>query len=112
MFKSARFKITVWYVLAIMLISLTFSFYIYRTVANDLNQRYINIENQIKNNVGNLEKIPPVLRALLRNDLLIAKQRVFFMLVFANGGIFVLSLLNFLSLKYKVLAGIVQDLQL
>lgn len=93
MFRSARFKITAWYVLAIMLISLTFSFVIYMTIATDLNQRYINIENQIKSNVKNLEKISPALRALLQNDLRIAQQRVFFMLIFANGSIFVISLL-------------------
>lgn len=93
MFRSARFKITVWYIIAIMLISLTFSLVIFRTIANDLDQRYINIENQIKSNVKNLEKIPPILKAMLQNDLNIAKQRVFFMLLFANGGIFVISLL-------------------
>lgn len=93
MFKSARFKITVWYVIAIMIISLTFSLVIYRTVANDLNQRYINIENQIRSNFKNLEKIPPVLKNMLQSDLRIAKQRVYFMLIFANGGIFILSLL-------------------
>ena len=58
MFKSARFKITVWYVVAIMVISLTFSLVIYRTIANDLNQRYVNIENQIKSNFKNLENLP------------------------------------------------------
>jgi signal transduction histidine kinase len=93
MFRSARFKITVWYVLAVMVISLTFSLVIYRTIASDLDQRYVNIENQIKSNFKNLEKIPPVLKNMLRNDLMIAKQRVYFMLLFANGGIFVLSLL-------------------
>ncbi len=93
MFRSARFKITAWYVLAIMVISLTFSFVIYRTIATDLNRRYINIENQIKNNVKNLEKMPPALKVLLQNDLRIAKQRVFFMLIFANGSIFIISLL-------------------
>jgi len=93
MFKSARFKITVWYVIAIMMISLTFSFVIYRTIATDLNQRYINIENQIRSNVKNLEKIPPVLRVLLQNDLRTSKQRVYFMLIFANGSIFIISLL-------------------
>lgn len=93
MFKSARFKITVWYVLAIMVISLTFSIVIHRTIVQDLNQRYVNIENQIKSNFRNLEKIPPVLRNMLQNDLRIAKRRVYFMLLFANGGIFIISLL-------------------
>ena len=93
MFRSARFKITVWYVIAIMIISLTFSLVIYRTISNDLNQRYVNIENQIKSNFKNLEKIPPVLKNMLQTDLIVAKQRVYFMLLFANGGIFILSLL-------------------
>jgi len=93
MFRSARFKITVWYVIAIMIISLTFSLVIYRSIVQDLNQRYVNIENQIKSNFRDLEKIPPVLQNMLRNDLRVARQRVYFMLLFANGGIFILSLL-------------------
>jgi len=93
MFRSARFKITVWYVIAIMVISLAFSLVIYRSIAQDLNQRYINIENQIRSNFKNLEKIPPVLKNMLQNDLRVAKQRVYFMLLFANGGIFILSIL-------------------
>ncbi len=93
MFKSARFKITFWYVLALMLISLLFSAIIYQTVANDLNYRYKNIENQIRVNLRNQEKIPPVLKNMLDNDLRVAKQKVYFMLLLANGGIFILSLL-------------------
>lgn len=93
MFKSARFKITVWYVMAIMIISLVFSGVIYRTVVSDINQRYINIENQIRANFKNLNKLPPVLKNMLDNDIRVAKQRVYFMLLLANGGIFILSLL-------------------
>ncbi len=91
MFKSARIKITAWYLLAILVISFIFSIAIYRTVASDLTARYVNIENYIKNNVGDMEKIPPVLKNILQNDLRAAKQRVVIMLLFANGAIIIIS---------------------
>ncbi len=91
MFKSARIKITAWYLLAILVISFVFSIAIYRTVASDLTARYVNIENYIKNNVRDMEKIPPVLKNILQNDLRTAKQRVVIMLLFANGAIIIIS---------------------
>ncbi len=91
MFKSARIKITAWYLLAILVISFIFSIAIYRTVASDLNARYENIENYIRNNVRDMKKIPPVLKDILQNDLRTAKQRVVIMLLFANGAIIIIS---------------------
>ncbi|MBN1299038.1 MAG: HAMP domain-containing histidine kinase [Actinobacteria bacterium] len=92
MFKSARFRIAVWFVIAILFISLLFSFVFYRAVARDLNSRYADIEIKIKNNIRGLEKVPPVLKTMLRNDLRFAKQRVIFILLLANGGIFLMSI--------------------
>ena len=91
MFKSARIKITAWYLLAILVISFVFSIVIYRNVVSDLTARYVNIENYIKNNVRDMEKIPPVLKNILQNDLRTAKQRVVIMLLFANGAIIIVS---------------------
>ena len=91
MFKSARIKITAWYLLAILVISFIFSIAIYRTVASDLTARYVNIENYIKSNVRDMEKIPPVLKNILQNDLRTAKQRVVIMLLLANGAIIIIS---------------------
>jgi len=91
MFKSARIKITAWYLLAILVISFIFSIAIYRTVASDLTARYVNIENYIKSNVRDMEKIPPVLKNILQNDLRTAKQRVVIMLLFANGAIIIIA---------------------
>ena len=93
MFKSARIKITAWYLLAILVISFIFSIVIYRTVASDLTARYVNIENYIKSNIREMEKIPPVLQKILQNDLRTAKQRVVIMLLFANGAIIIISAL-------------------
>ncbi len=93
MFRSARIKITAWYLLAILVISFIFSIAIYRSVASDLNVRYINIENYIIHNVRNMEKVPPVLHSMLQNDLRTAKQRVVIMLLFANGAIIIISAL-------------------
>jgi len=93
MFKSARIKITAWYLLAILVISFIFSIAIYRTVASDLTARYVNIENYIKSNIREMEKIPPVLQKILQNDLRTAKQRVVIMLLFANGAIIIISAL-------------------
>jgi signal transduction histidine kinase len=91
MFKSARIKITAWYLLAILVISFAFSIAIYRTVSSDLNARYVNIENYIRGNVRGMEKVPPVLKEILQNDLRAAKQRVVIMLLFANGAIIIIS---------------------
>ncbi|MFC2145652.1 sensor histidine kinase, partial [Actinomycetota bacterium] len=91
MFKSARIKITAWYLLAILVISFIFSIAIYRTVSSDLNARYVNIENYIKNNIRGMEKVPPVLKEIIQNDLRAAKQRVVIMLLFANGAIIIIS---------------------
>lgn len=91
MFRSARIKITSWYLLAILIISFIFSIAIYRTVASDLNARYANIENYIEINIKGMERIPPVLRNILKNDLQTAKQRVVIMLLFANGAILIIS---------------------
>ena len=90
MFKSARIKITAWYLLAILVISFVFSIAIYRTVSSDLNARYVNIENYIRGNVRGMEKVPPVLQEILQNDLRAAKQRVIIMLLFANGAIIII----------------------
>jgi len=90
-FRSARFKITVWYVIAIMLISIIFSVVIYKTVANDLNRRYTNIENQIRSNFKNVDDLPPVLKNMLQSELRVAKHRIYFILLFANGGILIIS---------------------
>ena len=91
MFKSARIKITAWYLLAILVISFVFSIAIYRTVTADLNARYVNIENYIRGNVRGMEKVPKVLQEILQNDLRAAKQRVIIMLLFANGAIIIIS---------------------
>jgi signal transduction histidine kinase len=91
MFRSARIKITAWYLLAILIISFIFSIAIYRTVASDLDARYSNIENYIKINIKGMEKVPPVLRNILQNDLRTAKQRVVLMLLFANGAILIIA---------------------
>jgi signal transduction histidine kinase len=93
MFKSARIKITAWYLLAILVISFIFSIAIYRTVSMDLNARYVNIETYIKSNIKGMEKVPPVLQRMLQNDLRTAKQRVVIMLLFANGAIIIISAL-------------------
>ena len=60
-------------------------------MASDLTARYVNIENYIKSNVRDMEKIPPVLKNILQNDLRTAKQRVVIMLLFANGAIIIIS---------------------
>lgn len=93
MFRSARIKITAWYLLAILVISFIFSIAIYRTVSMDLNARYVNIETYIKSNIKGMEKVPPVLQRMLQNDLRTAKQRVVIMLLFANGAIIIISAL-------------------
>ncbi len=90
MFHSARIKLTAWYLLIIMSVSLTFSFVIYRAITHEVERfdriRALRLEHRI-----------PVQRVLLppplQNPELVAetKNRVLTILFLINSGIFVLS---------------------
>jgi signal transduction histidine kinase len=112
MFRSARIKLTCWYLLVIVIICILFSAAIYRGVDVELTNRFNNIERQI-----NL--LPRIIvrtqlrlkdwisiRNILLNDLQVAKRRLFINLIFANGFIIVLSAIGGYFLAGKTLKPI------
>ncbi len=98
MFKSARLKLTAWYLLIIMLVSISFSVAIFKVINDELERfsrsQRIRIERRI---VEGDFLLPPQLRAQLfpsvtDPDLTVeVRNRVLLMLLIINSGVFVLS---------------------
>jgi OmpR-family two-component system manganese-sensing sensor histidine kinase len=112
MFRSARIKLTCWYLLVIVMICILFSAAIYRGVDVELTNRFNNIEKQIY-------LLPRIMlrtqlrlkdwlniRNILLNDLQVAKRRLLINLMFANGFIIVLSAIGGYFLAGKTLKPI------
>jgi len=90
MFRSARIRLTGWYLLIIMLISLAFSAVIYKSVAFEFGRRLNVIERRLK--LEEREIRPPARpRPFFTEDLEAAKKRVLFILFYANGVILIFS---------------------
>ncbi|MFZ5535816.1 MAG: sensor histidine kinase [Patescibacteria group bacterium] len=94
-FQTARLKLTAWYLLIIMLVSLSFSAVIYRALTIELErmsriQRY-RIENRLRDTVviPLSENFPPPLPD--PELLLYVKNRILTMLALVNGSIFFLA---------------------
>ncbi|PIU02048.1 hypothetical protein COT66_02245 [Candidatus Shapirobacteria bacterium CG09_land_8_20_14_0_10_49_15] len=81
MFQSARLKLTLWYLLIIMSISLFFSGIIYRSVSFEVQSRLSRIEERFP------EWQPGRPMLLLVEDLAFVKRRVLLMLFYLNGVI-------------------------
>ncbi|MBN1263198.1 MAG: HAMP domain-containing histidine kinase [Candidatus Pacebacteria bacterium] len=106
MFHSARIKLTGWYLLIIMLISLFFSLVIYVGMSRELTRGFHRAELRLKaRELGihlplrfsdRFEELPPVLRELgprflFPEDLRAAQKRVGLNLLFINGLILIIS---------------------
>jgi len=100
MFKSARIKLTLWYLLIIMAISVSFSFVIYKFLSNEINRyaraQRVKIERRLLE--GNffppgVHFQVPVAEIKIVDPELIdeARRRVITTLALINGGIFVIS---------------------
>lgn len=92
MFHTARVKLTAWYLIIIMAVSMSFSAVIYRSISAELDRfsrlQQFRIERRIRDQV--LDDIPPV--ALDDPDLVSnVRQRVIATLFVINGSIFALS---------------------
>ncbi|OGG16944.1 hypothetical protein A3D77_06075 [Candidatus Gottesmanbacteria bacterium RIFCSPHIGHO2_02_FULL_39_11] len=100
MFKSARIKLTAWYLLVIMLVSLTFSAIIFRDLSSEVErfertQRF-RIERRLQEGqlyINGQPIYPPSAPFLSVNSELVdeTKKRILFVLLVINGGILILS---------------------
>lgn len=92
MFHSARIKLTLWYLLIIMTISLSFSAFIYRGVSREFQRRLNVIERrfQVESPPRGWRMHGPVHDYFIA-DLEQARTRVLVILFYANGAILVLS---------------------
>lgn len=83
MFKSARIKLTFWYLLIIMSISFVFSGFIYQLTTHEIENRITGIQRRMM--------FPPRPPEFFYDEILAAKHRVFWILVYTNGVIFIFS---------------------
>jgi two-component system, OmpR family, sensor histidine kinase CiaH len=101
MFEIARLKLTAWYVLIIMLVSLSFSAFIYNGVSNEFQRRLNVIEERFRVQTPLGWRIHGPVHDYFVEDLNEARERVVLILLYANGVIFVISAIlgNYLAGK-------------
>ena len=95
MFRSARLKLTAWYLLIILLVSISFSVVIYQVLSGEVDrlaraQRF-RLEREVYN--GSLDVVPPPNDfPLLDDDLVIdAKKHLLYILISIDGSIAVIA---------------------
>jgi len=99
MFKSARIKLTLWYLAIIMMVSLSFSAFIYRSISLEFERRLNTIEARLQ--LGRFGFQPPPGQVeLFIQDLEDAKERVLLILTYTN-----MTILVFSAVAGYVLAG-------
>jgi len=110
MFKKARIKLTAWYLLIIMSISISFSGFIYKTVTVEFERRLGSIERRLE-----LQEIglrPPVGQPpYFLQDLEESRKNVLIILFYTNGVILILSALSGYFLAGKTLLPIEKSLE-
>lgn len=110
MFKTARLKLTAWYLLFIMAISLSFSAFIYRGVTLEFQRRLSAIEHRLE--LRRHGFVPPAGRAqFFVQDLEEARQRLWLILIYTNGAIFLFSAIAGYFLAGRTLKPIEQSLE-
>ena len=90
MFKSARIKLTAWYLLIIMAVSFSFSAFIYRSVSFEFQRRLNAIETRLELRRYGLRP-PPGQVEFFIEDLKEARRRVLLVLIYTNAVILVIS---------------------
>ena len=91
MFRSAKIKLTFWYLVIIMAISLSFSAVIYRGVTLEFQRRLNIIERRFNVETPRGWRMQGPVHDYFLEDLNQARNRVLFLLLYANGVILVLS---------------------
>lgn len=105
MFRSARLKLTAWYLLIIMAISLSFSAFIYRGVTLEFQRRLNAIEKRLELHKHGY-RLPVGRTQFFIQDLEDAKKRVLLILLYTNGAIFAFSAMAGYFLAGKTLTPI------
>jgi len=90
MFKYARIKLTLWYLVIIMAVSLSFSAFIYRGVSMEFERRLNAIAARLELRQLGLFPPPGQVEVFIQ-DLEDAKERVFIILAYTNSVIFIFS---------------------
>jgi two-component system, OmpR family, sensor histidine kinase CiaH len=93
MFHKARIKLTAWYLLIIMSISIMFSAAIYSVLNHEVNRfaraQQFRIEHRLQNEpIPPFENLPPIANPELIQE---SKQRLLFTLILINGSIFLIA---------------------
>lgn len=91
MFRQARVKLTAQYVAIIMLVSFSFSSFIYKTVSTDFQRRLNVIERRLSDNAPRGWHMQGPVHEYFLQDLKDAKYGFLLTLIYANGMIFLMS---------------------
>lgn len=94
MFNKARLRLTFWYLLILMFVSVSFSLVIYKTLSSELDRfsyaQKVRLEDRFRKWRGPDINTPPILT--VDPDLIEeTKRRLMFLLILVNGGILVIS---------------------
>src|SRR5574340_589944 len=86
-FEEARIKLTAWYLLVIIIVSMTFSVYIYQGVSNEFVRSFDVIQKRFEINfpISNA----PTRTVYIVEDVDTARERILCILVYANVAIFI-----------------------
>jgi two-component system sensor histidine kinase CiaH len=104
-FRSARIKLTAWYLAIIMSISLAFSAFIYVSVTTELQNRFDIIERRLQ--LRSFGFIPPPGQVeIFFEDLEASRSRLFLILFYTNAAIFTFSAIAGYFLAGKTLSPI------
>src|SRR3989339_482306 len=95
MFKQARIKLTLWYVAILMVVTVSFSFFVYASVdsvtSRALESQKLRIERQYNNNWGMNRMTPPPLPHFNTETLMEIRQKTVNLLIVLNITILFLS---------------------
>lgn len=111
MFEKARLKLTAMYLLIIMMISLSFSAFIYNGVTNEFQRRLNTIEKRFNIEAPRGWQMHGPVHDLFVQDLSDARLKVFVILMYANGTIFIFSGLAGYFLAGKTLRPIEEAME-
>ena len=91
MFKEARLKLTAWYLLIIMVISLSFSGLIYQLISLEINRFAFSQRNRIERRFFDPNQNPPIMITIDKDLINESQERLMINLLIINGIIFVIS---------------------